>query len=603
MGAGRTRMRGRLVAFVVALGLACSMGDAFGQTVHSPTIAMPDGVKLAADVVLPADAGARRFPTVLIMSPYGRATRLSAHAVQALTAARLALVFVDVRGTGASQGQQSSVFSREERGDLNPILDWIAKQPWSDGRVISTGASYDGNLAALALAANNPVLVAAMPRFVDFDTYRDLAVPGGVRNEMFLRGWGRLTDELNHVPPCLLASPACPVAQPNIKPVDGDDDRSRLRLALADHRLDWSPYAATMHYAFEDDRLASGSDLRGGFLSAQGKALTQSTRPVELWGSWFDASTADSALEWWAAAPKTPMVIFLGAWTHGGGARVDPFTASSAQDEPGAPVVAKAFIDFADRALASPQTVQRQIHYYTAGAAVWRTTSQWPPANVAPVRWYFADQGALSRSSPATPTGADRYSVNFATTTGNANRWTTQLGGGPVSYGDRAAQDALMLAYSSAPLAAPIEITGTATVGLHLSASAPDGAIFVYLETVAPDGRVTYLSEGELRLPLRGPVSAHNAPPGVDPSFLRKDFAPLIPCKPVEVGIRLHAVSARIPAGYRLRIAIAGADAETFARYPAAGGQTYTLFRSRTAASYIDLPQAAWRDGTEAGAR
>jgi putative CocE/NonD family hydrolase len=584
----------RLCALAAAAALLGLRAQAATPSTSSPTLTMPDGVNLAADVVLPATSG--QHPAVLLMTRYGRATRLSPKAIDALTSTGLALVFVDVRGSGASQGHVQVVFDPKERGDIGPILGWIARQPWSDGRVISTGASYDGNLAALTAASHNPALAAAAPRFIDFDTYRDLAVPGGLRDEMFLKAWGDLTDRLDAGAPCLADAAAC-AGLANLKPVDGDADRSRLRGALRDHQKNWRAYADTLDYGFEDDRTASGRELRDGFLSSQRSALKSSRAPVQLWGSWFDASTADSALDWWAAAPNTPMELYLGAWTHGGGARVDPFVRDSAEDEPNAPSVARDFLDFAGRALARPSTVSRVIHYYTAGAAVWRTTGQWPPANVAPRRWYFTEANGLDPAPPPASAGADRYVVDFHATTGQTNRWTTQLGGGPVDYGDRRGADARLLAYTGAPLARDIEVTGAATVTLHMASTDADGALIVYLETVAPDGRVIYLSEGELRLPLRGPASPANTPTGVAPSFLHADVEFLRPGRTIEVGVRLHAVSAVIPRGYRLRIAIAGADADTFARYPATGNPTYTVFRSSLAPSYVDLPQAEWRTG------
>jgi putative CocE/NonD family hydrolase len=588
-----------LCALIAAASLSGSPAEAAAPQAFSPAIAMPDGVRLAADVVLPTAPPGSRHPAVLLMTRYGRATRLSQNAVRALTASGLALVFVDMRGSGASQGHVDTVFDAKERGDIGPILDWIARQPWSDGRVISTGASYDGNLAALAVASNNPALVAAAPRFIDFDTYRDLAIPGGVRGEMFLKAWGDLTDQLDAGAPCLAAAAACASAA-NLKPVDGDADYGQLRAALRDHAGDWRAYAETRHYAFEDDRTASGHALRDGFLSSQIPALSRSRAPVQLWGSWFDASTADSALDWWRAAPGAPMEVYLGAWTHGGGARVDPFIKDAAEDEPNAPSVARDFLDFAGRAMASPPAVSRVIHYYTAGAAVWRTTPQWPPANVAARRWFFAASNRLELAAPTASIGADRYAVDFAATSGKTNRWTTQLGGGPVDYGDRRGADAALLNYTSAPLAGDIEVTGAGVVSLHMASSRSDGAVLVYLETVAPDGRVVYLSEGELRLPLRGPATAANVPPGVAPSFIRADAAPLKPRQMIEVGVRLHAVSAMIPKGYRLRVAIAGADADSFARYPPRGDATYTVFRTSAAPSYVDLPQADWRAGATA---
>jgi hypothetical protein len=72
---------------------------------------------------------------------------------------------------------------------------------------------------------------------------------------------------------------------------------------------------------------------------------------------------------------------------------------------------------------------------------------------------------------------------------------------------------------------------------------------------------------------------------------LRRDVQYAAPGSPLEIGIRLHNVSAMIPAGWRLRIALAGADRDTFGRYPAQGDPVWTLFHS----SFVDLPQADWK--------
>jgi putative CocE/NonD family hydrolase len=598
----RRRIRSPYAFLLMTLAVLTSVGPvrAEGVSTSSPTIAMSDGVKLAADVALPAEPTQARHPSILVMSPYGRASRLSAGAIRAFTSAGLAVVLVDVRGSGASQGHATTIFSAKERGDIGAVLAWIASQPWSDGRVVATGASYDGNLAALAVVTHSKALAAAVPRFIDFDTYRDLAVPGGVRNEMLLRKWGALTDTLNLGTPCLKAASAC-AALTNLKPVDGDTTYESLRAALRDHRRNWSAYRDTRGYAFEDDVLPSGASLGDGFLSAQFAALKTTKAPVQIWGSWFDAATADSALEWYRRAPEAKIELYLGAWTHGGGARADPFVHDPVEDEPGAPVPAREFLGFVQRALASPSGAERIIHYYTAGVATWRTTRDWPPANIRPVRWYFSGGGGLAHVAPTGAGGADRYIVDFSATTGKTNRWTTQLGGGPVDYGDRGGPDRKLLTYTSTPLDRDLEITGGPVVGLRLASTTTDGAVFAYLEAVAPDGRSIYLSEGDLRLALRGPARADNRPPGVSPSFQRADRAALVPGAVIEAGIPLHAVSAMVPKGYRLRIAIGGADADTFARYPTHGEATYTIWRTPAAPSYVDLPQADWRAGPASG--
>ncbi|HEY1837371.1 MAG TPA: CocE/NonD family hydrolase [Rhizomicrobium sp.] len=551
---------------------------------HAIGIETPDNVLLAADVIRPAAAS--RYPAILVMTPYGRGTRLRQGAIDAFTAAGFALVFVDMRGTGASQGHTDLIFAPQEREDIRTILDWIGHQPWSNGRVVTTGVSYDANLAALAVASGSTTVVGAVPRFIDFDTYRDLAVPGGVRNEMLFREWGALTTELNSGWACLLNAAKCAHVE-NLLPLDGDKDFSQLRRALLDHQKDWNPAVDTAGYAFENDAVPSGLPLRAGFLSSQVDALKASRVPVQIWGSWFDAGTADSALEWYADAPKAPIELYLGAWTHGGGQRVDPFFATTAEDEPDAPIPPKVFLDFATQAV-NGRAPSRAIHYYTSGARIWRTTASWPPAGIAPARWFLSASHALTRKRDA---GSDRYRVDFDATTGTTNRWTTQLGGGPVAYGDRAAQDKRLLSYTSEPLARAVEITGAPVVTLDLESSCPDGAVFAYFEAVSPDNKVIYLTEGDLRLALRAGNEGVNKPEGVAPSFLRRDARFTAPGTPIRIGIRLHVVSAMIPAGWRLRIALAGADNDTFARYPARCAPTWTVSHS----SFVDLPQADWK--------
>lgn len=569
---------------LMVLGTAPGLAQPSPVERHAIAIETPDNVLLAVDVIRPAAAS--RYPAILVMTPYGRGTRLRQGAIDAFTAAGFALIFVDMRGTGASQGHIDLIFSAQERDDIRTILGWIGHQSWSNGRVVTTGVSYDANLAALAVASGSATVVGAVPRFIDFDTYRDLAVPGGVRNEMLFREWGSLTTELNSGWACLLDAAKCAHVD-NLLPLDGDKDFSQLRHALLDHQKDWNPAIDTAGYAFEDDVVPSGLPLRAGFLSSQVDALKASHVPVQIWGSWFDAGTADGALEWYADAPNAPIELYLGAWTHGGGQRVDPFFATPVEDKPDAPVPPRAFLNFATQA-ANGKSPARAIHYYTSGARVWRTTASWPPAGIATARWYLSTSHALTRNGDA---GNDKYQVDFDATTGTANRWTTQLGGGLVAYGDRAEQDKRLLAYTSAPLEHAVEITGPPVVTLDLESSCPDGAVFAYLEAVSPDNKVTYLSEGDLRLALRAGNERANKPEGVAPSFLRRDARFTAPGTPMSVGVHLHDVSAMVPAGWRLRIALAGADHDTFARYPAQCEPAWTVSHS----SFVDLPQADWK--------
>jgi putative CocE/NonD family hydrolase len=128
---------------------------------------------------------------------------------------------------------------------------------------------------------------------------------------------------------------------------------------------------------------------------------------------------------------------------------------------------------------------------------------------------------------------------------------------------------------------------------LHASSTHTDGAFIVYLEDVAPDGRVTYITEGQLRAVMR---RISDEPPlytkyGPHRSELRADAMPLVPGEVAELRIELWATSVLIRKGHRIRVAVAGADRDTFLRYPRDGGvPTITVQRNATYPSRIDLP-------------
>ncbi len=140
-----------------------------------------------------------------------------------------------------------------------------------------------------------------------------------------------------------------------------------------------------------------------------------------------------------------------------------------------------------------------------------------------------------------------------------------------------------------------MEITGHPIAELWVSADRNDCAVFVYLEDVAPDGRVRYLTEGQFRA-LHRKVSSARPPywvAGPYHSFRRADALPLVPGRVALLAFALMPVSVRLAAGHRLRLAIAGADADTFARIPASGDLEITLHRHREAASRVLLPVMA----------
>lgn len=255
----------------------------------------------------------------------------------------------------------------------------------------------------------------------------------------------------------------------------------------------------------------------------------------------------------------------------------------------------EAMMLFFDAYLKEPGSgkITNEIKYYTLGAGRWNRTEIWPPEGFVPVKWYFAADGVLASAPPAGPGGSDSYVVDYEATTGRHNRWFTNGGAGDVVYPDRAAEDKKLMTYTSVPLESDVEITGHPLVNLYVSSSHEDGAFIVYLEDVAPDGRVTYITEGQLRAVMRKisddePLYRKFGP---HRSERRADAMPLVRGEVAELSFDLWATSALIRKGHRIRVALAGADKDSFARYPREGGiPTITVARNRVHPSHIVLP-------------
>jgi putative CocE/NonD family hydrolase len=102
-------------------------------------IPLGDGIKLNATVYLPA-APRQPLPVVFTLTPYIS----DSYHDRGMYFARHGYVFalVDVRGRGSSEGQFEPMAN--EAKDGHDVVEWLAKQPWSNGKVTMWGGSYAG---------------------------------------------------------------------------------------------------------------------------------------------------------------------------------------------------------------------------------------------------------------------------------------------------------------------------------------------------------------------------------------------------------------------------------------------------------------------------
>ncbi|PZF82359.1 CocE/NonD family hydrolase [Jiangella anatolica] len=565
-------------------------------------VAMPDGVRLAVTAHVPASATASPVPAVIRATRYWRGRPPGVFAPRggeaaAFTDAGFALVLVDVRGTGASFGRWDGPWSPSEVADLGALCEWVAAQPWSNGRVGSHGVSYDGNTAELIAAAEPPSLRAIIPRFSDVDPFIHLSFPGGILLDSFIQSWAAGNQALDRMDPepvmALTGETRDEVMARMGAPdrADEDVDGSLLAAALAEHAGNLDVWAVGSALTFADDASAKALRVVESSPHHLRHRIERSGVAIQAWASWFDAGTAAGALSRFNNIGN-PMAVLIGPWSHGAA-----FDASLTGDEPMPAAVtpddqAEQMFGFLHENLdaGARGTTTRSIRFWQLFADRWCVTEQWPPHGSGALTLYCGPDGALVEAPIAE--GADAYRVDFTTTTGPANRWATQSGGGPVIYPDRREAGERCLTYTTAPLTEAVDIIGDPVVTLHLESSTPDSALYVYLEAVTPDGEVRYLTEGQLRLLHR---RTSPAPPGewhAGPyrTFHERDAAPLERGEVAEIALALLPLAARIDAGWRLRIAIAGADAGTFVRIPATGTPTFTVHRSASRPSSVQIP-------------
>jgi len=535
---------------------------------------MRDGVKIAVQVVLPKDLPAdQKLPSVLVMTRYWRA-RQGEGPGTFMPSHGYATVFVDARGTGASFGVWKAPFSQDEVKDYNEVVNWIVAQPWSNGKVGAIGNSYTGNTALWLASTMHPAVKAVIPRHYEFDLYAETPYPGGILTDWMVKTWNEGNRQLD--------------TNAGVKIVDEDADRKLYNEAMKRRAENIDVYAAALQTTFRDDR-AFGYALDELSLHNYSAAIEKSNVAINNWGGWFDASTPDAIIRTFLTLKNHQRAV-IGPWNHGASQNASPYQTPESLRV----MQSYEWLRFFDHYLKGIDTglvAEKRLFYFTVGEERWKVTSTWPVAGTQRMRWFFNENNLLSTKEPNAKSTEDRYTINFDATTGEKNRWHTQVGG-EVFYPDRAEEDKKLLTYTSEPLEADVEVTGHPIVSLFITSTHTDGAFYVYLEEIDENGKVTYLTEGLLRAlhrriskepnPTKLPVPYH--------TFMKKDAMPLVPGEIAELRFAFQPISVLVKKGHRLRVAIAGHDKGTFIRIPAEGTPTIAVQRNKRGLSSIELP-------------
>lgn len=557
----------RLVVVAACAVLAGACAGASGNVrVASVGVPMADGVRLAADVMVPKGAERERVPAVLIQTRYWRSFSMRVpdppgqalpgprdEAPAALLEAGYAVVVVDVRGTGASEGVWPHPWSTAEVADMATLLDFVAAQPWSNGTVGTYGVSYEGTTALLAATHGHRALKAVLARQVEWDLLDELLAPGGVRNVSFPKQWHASVVALDHndYPPLFPRNVRWLIR--GVHPLDAPWSNAALDTLVARRRVPTVERDVALIRGPDDRFGEGGPPVRQVGPSGHWEALARTTAAVGVWGSWWDGATADAVLRASAAMPLSEAVV--GAWDHEATRNNSAF---STDRDRGLPDM-KDVVAFFDRHLRGRGPERPSRRWFVAGAEAWEAGAQWPATGEHTLN--LSDGGLLTAGTAGpSPAGLSPVTmdVDFGATSGTSNRWVAGLLV-PVDYAGRRHPRGAP-AFTGAPLERPVELWGSSTLTCGVQLDGPDAALHVTVEALV-DGRARYLTEGVQR--VTGGVAQ----------------------------VRLRPVAVRLPAGARLRMTLAGADAGTFERVPAVGPRRITLTDADSARCAWSFPQ------------
>lgn len=446
---------------------------------------MRDGVSLLADLYRPPSG---RVPTLLLRTPYGRRNlpdMLREVEVEPLLAVRegFAVMLQDLRGRNDSEGEFAPFVA--DAIDCADTVAWIRRQSWSDGRVVTVGASYNGLVQFPGARARPEGLLAIAPTA---SGRGDLLLhPGGALRLWLLTLWAML---------------------PLTEALAGEIDlatRNEIESLLAASPLE--RFAALYEEGSAMARFAGA--LRLWNLPPSDRYWTETVMPateplpaVHTTGCYDVCSEGTvAAYEAWSALadPAAPQMLTLGPWDH---ARAAPY-ADLGLDLLSTPLPIMAFsrqLSFIASVLGMPGAEQgAPVMSFVLGRNQWHEGTSWPPQGVSAVEMPLAldaqDEGRLSFAGSAEARTIDYiYDPRDPVPTlgGPVSVWELV---GPLDQARVESRDDV-LTFTSGCFDGELETAGAPIASLLVASTAPATDFVARLTLVQPDGRSLALVHG-----------------------------------------------------------------------------------------------------------
>ncbi len=540
-----------LATATIAFSKPLSPLDLAGVREQQVMIPMRDGVHLSAWLYLPPAEG--RYP-VIFEQRYANVTSTGGRKNCADLARRgYAVAMVNFRGSqeseGAYVGYRALAWGPQKDG--YDTCEWLATQPWSDGKVGSLGSSQGGFAQNFLAVTRPPHLVCQYMVDTGLSLFQEGYRIGGVTRPERFRAF---RDNCRN-------------------PADND--------ALL---AEWD-----RHTAYDDYWRAEDCTLHFAGMNV----------PCFTIGSWYDFMVQGSVGSFIGRQhqggenSRGRQQLLLGPWLHGRlnkGSKGAEMTYPDNATWPEVEHVGRWF-DHWLKGVDNGVEKEPAVRYYVMGAVgepgapgnEWRSAPDWPPA-VQPGSYFLQADGRLATTAPTAASSSTRYESDPAHPMELPGR---SFLGAKDARAFEAQKE--VRTWSTEPLSEPVEWTGEVTAEVWLSSTAPDTDVLLRVSDVYPDGRSMILMDYPLRARYRQ---------GWDKEVL------LTPGEPARLAWHIGWTSIIFAKGHRIRVTIASTGAPLYEPNNQTGGPqtqdwmkdakaaTNTIWHDKAHASRILVPLA-----------
>lgn len=515
---------------------------------RSVMIPMRDGARLAADIFRPDSDG--KFPVVMEYQPYRGSSLGGWH--NKFAERGIVGVYLSVRGTGGSEGRVTDEYVPQEQQDGYDAIEWLARQPWSNGNVGMTGISYGGFTAIQVAMEQPPHLKAIVPIYATDDRYTDdchYSLGGNMRMYYDVGHYGGAMVAMNALPP-----------YPELA---GEQWAALWKRRLEENE----PYLLNWIKQQVDGAYWRHGSLRPGYDRVQ--------CPVFLIAGWRDGYPNPMLRTY--THLKVPKKLLFGPWVHRmpessvPGPRIDAFNEAAR--------FFAYWLRGEDTGIMQEPHVTCYMQEYTPPERTldlipghWRNDADFPVAGTKEMTLYLQENGILA-NRPSDHQQRDHDEYEYLPTVGLSNGYWS---GGGISYylaDDQRPDEAYSGVYTTPPFEQEVQIIGWPQVILHASSSARVASFVAKLADVAPDGHSALIVDGSLNGTRRQSFT--------DPS-------PMTPGEIYELHIPMWPTGWVIKPGHRLRLAISSSDFPNL--WPTPEKARNRIYRSAAYPSRVILP-------------